>query len=120
MASKNLKKKEISTRISLAVERSGRKAKDIAAALGITEVTMSKYVNGVSTPKNDYLITLARELNVSLSWLLSGDEDTQTMPGEPSYSEWKRRALEAEKKLEVLRGVIPMLNEVNTILSKNL
>ena len=39
--------------------------------------------------------------------------------GEPSYAEWKRRALEAEKKLEVLRDVIPMINEVNNILTKN-
>ena len=120
MASKNLKKKEISARISLAVERSGRKAKDIAAALGVSEVTMSKYVNGISTPKNDYLLTLAQELNVSVSWLLSGEEDTQMTEGAPTYNEWKRRALEAEKKLEILRGVIPMLNEVNNVLSKNL
>lgn len=119
MASKNLKKKEISSRIALAVERSGRKAKEIAAALGISEVTMSKYVNGVSTPKNDYLITLARELNVTVSWLLSGESE-ETAPCEPSYNEWKRRALEAEKKLEVLRGIIPMINEVNNILTKNL
>lgn len=80
---------------------------------------MSKYVNGVSTPKNDYLLTLAQELNVSVSWLLSGEDDNQITDGTPSYNEWKRRALEAEKKLEILRGVIPMLNEVNNILSKN-
>lgn len=80
---------------------------------------MSKYVNGVSTPKNDYLIALARELNVSVSWLLSGDDEIMPPDGEPSYAEWKRRALEAEKKLEVLRGVIPMINEVNNILTKN-
>lgn len=80
---------------------------------------MSKYVNGVSTPKNEYLITLARELNVTVSWLLGGEEENLQHDGEPSYTEWKRRALEAEKKLEVLRGVIPMINEVNNILTKN-
>lgn len=110
---------EISARISEAVARSGRKAKDIAASLGVSEVTMSKYVNGVSTPKNDYLIALACELNVSVSWLLGGDDEIMPPNGEPSYAEWKRRALDAEKKLEVLRGVIPMINEVNNILSKN-
>lgn len=120
MTSKKLKKTEISERISAAVARSGRKAKDIAAALGISEVTMSKYVNGISTPKNDYLITLAQELNVSVSWLLTGQGEVESVKGEPTYAEWKRRAIEAERKLEVLRGVIPMMNEVNTILSKNL
>ncbi|MBQ8377458.1 MAG: helix-turn-helix transcriptional regulator [Akkermansia sp.] len=120
MASENLKKKEISARIALAVERSGRKAKDIAAALGVSEVTMSKYVNGVSTPKNDYLISLSQELNVSVSWILSGKDEPFPADTSPSYEEWKRRALEAEKKLAILRGVIPMLNEVNNVLSKNL
>lgn len=119
MASEKLKKKETSARISEALARSGRKAKEVAASLGVSEVTMSKYVNGVSTPKNDYLIALARELNVSVSWLLGGDDEIMPQDGEPSYAEWKRRALEAEKKLEVLRGVIPMINEVNNILTKN-
>ncbi len=119
MARKNLKKTEISARISEAVARSGRKAKDIAAALGISEVTMSKYVNGVSTPKNDYLIDLAQELNVSVSWLLGGDDDSGESLGEPSCSEWKARALAAENKLAALRQVIPLISEANTILGKN-
>lgn len=120
MASKNLKKKEISSRIATAVEKSGRKAKDIAAALGVSEVTMSKYVNGVSTPKNDYLIALAQELNVSVSWILTGDDSAEAAHVGATFEDWKRRALEAEKKLEILRGVIPMINEVNNILTKNL
>ena len=119
MARENLKKKEISSRIALAVERSGRKAKDIAAALGVSEVTMSKYVNGVSTPKNDYLLNLAQELNVSVSWLLSGDDGGYVVAGAPSYEEWKRRAIEAEKKLENLKKVLPLISEANAILSKN-
>ncbi len=119
MASKKLNKTVISTRISEAIEKSGRRSKDIAAALGVSVVTMSKYVNGVSTPKNDYLINLAHELNVSVSWLLGGEDEKQSVDGQPSYEEWKSRALAAEKKLEVLRDVIPMINEVNNILTKN-
>lgn len=119
MASKKLNKKEISLRISEAIERSGRKAKEIAIAIGISEVTMSKYANGVSTPKNDYLVSLAKELNVSVSWILSGEEMTADGEEVASFAEWKRRALEAEKKLEILRKVIPMVNEVNNILTKN-
>ena len=115
MASKKLNKKEIGERISLAIAQSGRKAKDIAGALGVTEVTMSKYVHGVSTPKNAYLIELAKELNVSVSWLLGEDttseENTQKV-------DWERRAREAERKLEVLRGIIPKLNEINTIIAR--
>ena len=119
MARENLKKKEISSRIALAVERSGRKAKDIAAALGVSEVTMSKYVNGVSTPKNDYLLDLAQELNVSVSWLLSGDDEVYAAAGSPTYEEWKQRALKAEKQLENLKKVLPLISEANAILSKN-
>ncbi len=119
MASEKLSKMEISSRISEAIKRSGRKAKEIAGAIGVSEVTMSKYANGVSTPKNDYLVSLAKELNVSVSWLLSGEEMAADGEDAASLAEWKSRALAAEKKLEILRKVIPMVNEVNNILTKN-
>lgn len=61
---------------------------------------MSKYVNGVSTPKNQYLITLAQQLNVSVSWLLTGEE------GSSELEQWKRRAMEAENKLEMLKSAM--------------
>ncbi len=61
---------------------------------------MSKYVNGVSTPKNAYLVDLARELNVSVSWLLSGQED------QTEVQMWRQRALEAESKLAMLQSAM--------------
>lgn len=100
MSTQKLKDKEISLRISSALAASGKKSKDVAAACGITEVTMSKYVNGVSTPKNQYLINLAQQLNVSVSWLLTGKNE------ESELEQWKRRALEAENKLQLLKSAM--------------
>ena len=100
MSTKKLNVKEISLRISAALASSGKKSKDIAAACGISEVTMSKYVNGVSTPKNQYLIALAQQLNVSVSWLLTGKEEGSEL------EQWKRRALEAEHKLKLVKSAM--------------
>lgn len=97
MSTQKITKEEVSARISSALHASGKKAKDVANACGITEVTMSKYVNGVSFPKNQYLVALARELNVTVSWVLTGLEETH----ESEY--WKKRALSAESKLKHLK-----------------
>lgn len=108
MSTEKLKKKEISERISLAISRSGKRSKDIAEALGVSEVTMSKYVNGVSTPKNDYLITLAQALNVSVSWLLTGEDGGM----DDECAKWKARALKAEKKLSEMKNLVGKLGDL--------
>lgn len=108
MSSENLKKKEISERISLALSRSGKRSKDVAEMLGVSEVTMSKYTNGVSTPKNDYLITLAQALNVSVSWLLTGTEGGEN----DECARWKTRALDAEKKLSEMKTLVAKLGDL--------
>lgn len=125
MASKNLNKTDISSRIRIALASSSMKQREIAAALGVSEVTISKYINGVSIPKNAYLVELAKILNVSVSWLLSGQDDGSAPSGvmsspEPTASEieWKRRALAAEKKLEALKDILPLISEANAKLSK--
>ena len=94
MAKKRLNKGEIGERIALAIAQSGRRAKDIAGALGVTEVTISKYVHGVSTPKNAYLVELARELGVSVSWLLGEGE---AAAGEETFPENLRRLMRERK-----------------------
>lgn len=108
---------KISDKLREAVEASPLKKKEIAERAGITQVTLSKYISGVVQPKQENLTKIAKALGMELSTFLIDESEAAQMAEE--LQEWKRRALEAEKKLEVLRDVIPMINEVNNILTKN-
>ena len=43
--------------------------KNFAVAIGIRQSTLSSYENGVVTPSNDVLLTIAQKFHVSLDWL---------------------------------------------------
>lgn len=43
--------------------------KNFAESIGIKQSTLSSYENGVVTPSNDVLLTIAKKFNVSLDWL---------------------------------------------------
>lgn len=114
MSSVKLNKKEIGERISLAIKESKLLAKDVASRLGVSEVTISKYSNGVSTPKNAYLTQLAKILNVSVTWILTGEENV--LPDDSV--DWKMRALAAEKTLEQLKEILPIVIDATANMSE--
>ena len=43
--------------------------KNFSAAIGIRQSTLSSYENGVVTPSNEVLLTIAQKFHVSLDWL---------------------------------------------------
>jgi transcriptional regulator with XRE-family HTH domain len=48
--------------------------KNFAEAIGIKQSTLSSYENGVVTPSNDVLLTIAKKFHVSLDWLFGLSE----------------------------------------------
>jgi transcriptional regulator with XRE-family HTH domain len=48
--------------------------KNFAEAIGIKQSTLSSYENGVVTPSNDVLLTIAKKFYVSLDWLFGLSE----------------------------------------------
>ena len=48
--------------------------KNFSAAIGIRQSTLSSYENGVVTPSNDVLLTIAQKFHVSLDWLFGLSE----------------------------------------------
>lgn len=46
------------------------KQNDLVSLTGINKSIISKYVNGLSKPKNDNLLLLAKALNTNEAWLL--------------------------------------------------
>lgn len=48
--------------------------KNFAESIGIKQSTLSSYENGVVTPSNDVLLTIAKKFHVSLDWLFGLSE----------------------------------------------
>lgn len=61
-------------RIRQAIERSGKTQRQIADEIGITEVSMSRYVSGQRIPRAKTLVNIAKVCNVPEMWLLTGKE----------------------------------------------
>lgn len=110
-------KMKISDKLREAVEASPLKKKEIAERAGITQVALSKYISGVVQPKQENLTKIAKALGMELSTFLIDESEASQMAAE--LQEWKRRAMKAEKQLENLKKVLPLISEANAILSKN-
>lgn len=56
------------------LDEKGLKNSDIARATGISNMTLSDWKNGKSTPKQDKLMKIADFFGVSLDYLMTGEE----------------------------------------------
>ena len=65
---------DLSNRIRQAIEKSGKTQRQIADAIGITEVSMSRYTHGERTPRATIIPKLAEACGVSVEWLQTGKE----------------------------------------------
>lgn len=72
----------IGGRIAEARERKGWKPEDLADRLGVTRVAVEKWERGDNNPKTGRLDDIARELDVTVEWLLSSEDDAAAALGE--------------------------------------
>lgn len=74
--------KSVNNRIIEALRLREMTQKDLSDKTGISEASISQYVNGRATPKNDGLYLIAQALHVTEPWLLGYDvEINQTNNG---------------------------------------
>ena len=66
-----------SDNLKSALKKSGLTQKQLADRLNITEVTISRYVNGTRVPRGTLLSGIANVLNVSVDSLLNGEEQEE-------------------------------------------
>lgn len=57
-------------RLEYALNSKGIKQCDFADKIGITEVTLSRYINGTRMPRADNIVLICRSLGISSDWLL--------------------------------------------------
>ena len=61
-------------RLQYALNLRGVKQKELAKLTGVTEVTISRYINNIRTPDIEFVKCAARELNVDISFLMGVGE----------------------------------------------
>jgi len=69
-------------RIDEAIKASGKSPTAISRAAGLSRSYLRKMFEGSSRPRTDTIIALANALDVSLLWLLSGEDEMQS-PSKP-------------------------------------
>jgi transcriptional regulator with XRE-family HTH domain len=107
MQEEKLRKLNFSERFVDLIESSGMTQKELAAVFNVSEGSMINWKRG-RIPKSEELYAVAVYFDVSMEWLLTGD-DKQAMPKNEAVSAWKNRACIAEKKLQVLKGALEEL-----------
>jgi transcriptional regulator with XRE-family HTH domain len=69
--------KQISQILEAILEEKNIKQKELAAEIGVTEVTISRYLNGNRKPHSDIIIKMAEYLGVSTDYLLGMTDSPQ-------------------------------------------
>ena len=65
----------LGTRISDLLDQQGLSQRELADKVGITQVSMSRYISGARTPKAPDLANIARVLHTTTDYLLGHDTD---------------------------------------------
>lgn len=62
--------KTIGDRLKYSLELRNMTQKELADKIGVTEISMSRYVNSTREPRADKVILICRTLGISSDWLL--------------------------------------------------
>lgn len=78
---------EIGKRIAIARINQGiRSGAALGRRIGVSTKTVKSWENGANIPHSSRLAALARELNVGVNWILSGDTENSTKACEGSHA----------------------------------
>ena len=64
-------------RLALAMQTKGLSVKKFAKLVGVSETTVSMWMNGDAEPRSALVPRLAGTLSVSVRWLLTGEDDAE-------------------------------------------
>jgi|GEM_PF-5502707 len=88
----------------------------LANATGIKQSAISTYCKGKGLPNVESLYLLAKQLNVSMEFLLTG-ENVQNSDKSSQITD-SAQARELEEKLQAMKKVVPLISMANAILSE--
>jgi len=86
----------LGTRISDLLEQQGLSQRELADRIGVTEVSMSRYIKGERTPKGPIIANIAKVLHTTSDFLL-GHETEESDPEIEYYRTQRAIARNAKK-----------------------
>lgn len=89
----------------------GISLKELGAAMGVAESTMSLYENGKRQPDHETLLKLAEYFNVTVDYLLRGNDNSERLPEELVILNRKARNMSPEKRQKLLEMARVMFKE---------
>ena len=95
--------KKFSVRFKKLIDESGIKQNEIAEKLGVSPAQIVYYKTGKNMPGGIELFKIGKLFGVSIDWLLTGEESKKE---DSATQMWRDRALIAEKKIEMIRGML--------------
>lgn len=105
MQEKNVLFGKISENIRAACQRVGFNQNQLAQAANISHVTVSRYMSDARVPGTEELYRMAHVLGVSMEYLLTGEETGLA-------DVWQKRALEAERKMTMMKNLVGKLGDL--------
>ncbi|MBT9563616.1 helix-turn-helix transcriptional regulator [Akkermansia muciniphila] len=112
MQEKSLQLGQFSKRLKYAIKQKRITQRELAQRVNISPVTISRYMSlDVQTPGAWELYRIANALDVSMEWLLTGDNP-------PNATKWQQRATIAEAKLESFKLGLRNLTETVSSLTQ--
>ncbi len=104
----------IGTRIVEAREAQGLTLNEVAARVGMASRTLKNWENGATMPRPNKLQVLAGVLGVSMTWLLTGRDEFDTISDAPSRLE------RLEMKVERLTALQREMSDLSTEIAREL
>lgn len=94
---------KIGDRITELLRQTGYTQKELSQKVGVTEAAMSRYLNNQREPKMEIIANLAKELNTTTDYLISGRSRQEKF--EDTYWMLARRAqsMNQDQKLELIK-----------------
>ncbi len=89
----------------------GISLKELGTAMGVAESTMSLYENGKRQPDYETLLKLAEYFNVTVDYLLRGNDNSERLPEELVILNRKARNMSPEKRQKLLEMARVMFKE---------
>lgn len=96
---------EIATRIFELVDEQYKEQKDFASAIGESPSLVSQWRNGITKSYTKRIDKIAKALNTSTEWLLTGDGPRKKSPTQKQRSHFYRLAIPAKMKHKVFPAV---------------
>lgn len=99
-----------------AMKAAGYNQLSLAKGTGIKQSAISTYCQGKGLPNVESLYLLAKQLNVSMEFLLTGEQNQNS--DNLAAITGSEQARELEEKLQAMKKVVPLISMANAILSE--